>query len=594
MAWSRLHVSEINVILIFFGLFMMLFMLTSKITQSTLHVGAANVAFLAGIIFGPQAAHIFDPMKWPSIDTFILEATRVVLIAQCFANGVELPKFYLSRHWRSLVWILGPAMIFGWLVCTCCVKLMVPSLDWRQTLACAACFNAIDPILAATALQTGSFYRRVPIHIRHLLRAEAGCNGITTTLVLDIATYLLRYRGSAKYVVIKSASLGLGYDIALSIALGAAIGFAARYMLWFFDDKGWVDRPAFLSLYLALAIFCAGIGSIIGTDDVLLAFVAGYCLDYDDKYQHYTKASKLSETIDLLLNLTYFVFIGSVVPWSSFNSIALNIKPWRLVVGTLLIFMFRRLPAFTFIKGLVPDLKNMREAAFYAHFGPIGGGAVFAALLIKGQLTPGSVRSAGESATNAETAKFLERLWAIITFVVVASSLIHGSSIALFAFGKKLNAFELNISMEDVYEREEEPPLTKVKTPEIWLDPPSDDDSARTPSPRRRTKLVTQAVETIMHDLEDGHRIVVEDASGMQVKTFTVRRPSPVRVAGSPTLSAVSNRRHSDASSESESSKTVSKQSFRLRRSSTEQIFSYKRRSTGDISNADKGKNVIR
>jgi hypothetical protein len=273
---------------------------------------------------------------------------------------------------------------------------------------------------------------------------------------------------------------------------------------------------------------------------------------------------------------------------------ALSIKPWRLVVGTLLIFIFRRLPAFTFIKGLVPDLKNMREAAFYAHFGPIGGGAIFAALLIKAQLTPGSVRSAGESATNTETAKFLEQLWTIITFVVVGSSIIHGSSIALFAFGKKLNAFELNISMEDVYEREEEPPLTRVKTPEIWLDPPSDDESDRTPSPRRRTKLVTQAVDTIMHDLEDGHRIVVEDASGVQVKTFTVRRPSPVRVAGPPNLIVPKRRRHSDASSELQNSREESKQSFSLRRSSTEQILGYKRRSTGDISSADKGKAVIR
>ena len=554
---------------------------------------------MAGIVFGPKAASFLDPLRWHNIDSFIMEATRIVLIAQCFANGVELPKFYMTRHWRSLVWILGPAMVFGWLVSACCVKLMIPSLDWRQTLACAACFDAIDPILAATALQTGSFYRRVPIHLRHLLKAEAGCNGITTTLVLDLAIYLLKYRTSAKEAAMTTLSLGLAYDIALSIAIGIAIGFASREILWFFNGKGWVDRPAFLALYFALAVFCAGVGSIVGTDDVLLAFVAGYCLDYDDLYQNYTKEAKLSETIDLLLNLTYFMFIGSIIPWSAFSSKTLSISAWRLVVGTLLIFLFRRLPVFTLLKSFIPDLKMVREAVFYAHFGPIGGGVVFAALLVRGQLTTGSVKSASGQAASAETSRFLDRLWAVVTFVVVCSSLVHGSSIALFAFGKKLNEF--NIVIEDVYEAEAEPTLTKAKSPEIWLDAPSDEENAQSPAPRpserKKKRLRVQAVETILHDLEDGCNIIVEDPSGNQIKTYTVRRPSHVallkhdRISPSP---CQSDQGPSIGSDETLSNETPVLPTKVLRRSSTELLKSYLRRNSGDLSKEYKGKTVVR
>ena len=599
MAWAHLNVTEINVILIFFGLFMMTFMLTSKVTQSRLHLGAANVAFVAGIIFGPRAAGLLNPLQWSNVDTFILEATRVVLIAQCFANGVELPKFYITRNWRSLAVILGPAMVFGWLVSACCVKVMIPSLDWRQTLACAACFNAIDPILAATALQTGSFYRRVPINLRRLLRAEAGCNGITTTLVLDLAIYLLRYRHSARKVVSATFALGLAYDVALGVAFGVAIGFTSRKILWYFDGKRWVDRPAFLALYFSLALFCAGVGSIVGTDDVLLAFVAGYCLDYDDKYQEYTKEAKLSETIDLLLNLTYFVFIGSIVPWTSFNSAVLGISAWRLVVGTLLIFLFRRLPIITLLKPLTPQLKTIREAVFYAHFGPVGGGAIFAALLIRGQLTPGSVKSASETAANLDTQKFLDRLWAVTTFVVVCSSIVHGSSITLFAFGKKLNEFNFLV-IENVYEPEEEEPPAKPKVPEIWLNAPSDEENsdrlASSSSARREKRVREQAIETILHDLEDGCHIIVEDSGGNRIKDYTIRRPGLVATDSNKLSLSKSPSDHSASiSSENNSSNDEHASSKRrFRSSSTEQIKSYIRRNSGDLSKEYKGKTVVR
>lgn len=68
-------------------------------------------------------------------------------------------------------------------------------------------------------------------------------------------------------------------------------------------------------------------------------------------------------------------------------------------------------------------------------------------------------------------------MWGITTFVVVCSSLVHGSGIALFAFGKKLNKFEVNIAMKDVYEPGVEPPLIKVVSPEIRLEAPSDDNA---------------------------------------------------------------------------------------------------------------------
>ena len=64
---------------------------------------------------GPYGANIFDPRGWgggdrETINTITLEVTRVVLAIGVFAIGVELPKAYMQRHWKSLLFLLGPIM----------------------------------------------------------------------------------------------------------------------------------------------------------------------------------------------------------------------------------------------------------------------------------------------------------------------------------------------------------------------------------------------------------------------------------------------------------------------------------------------------
>lgn len=36
-----------------------------------------------------------------------------------------------------------------------------------------------------------------------------------------------------------------------------------------------VDRESFLSFYFVLAIFCTGVGTLLGTDDLLVSFACG-------------------------------------------------------------------------------------------------------------------------------------------------------------------------------------------------------------------------------------------------------------------------------------------------------------------------------
>jgi NhaP-type Na+/H+ or K+/H+ antiporter len=53
---------------------------------------------------------MFDPPSWEknSSESITLEFTRVVIAIGVFAVGVELPKKYVYRHWKSLFFLLVP------------------------------------------------------------------------------------------------------------------------------------------------------------------------------------------------------------------------------------------------------------------------------------------------------------------------------------------------------------------------------------------------------------------------------------------------------------------------------------------------------
>jgi len=88
------------------------------------------VATIIGIIFGPVALNLFNPFKWGNTDQITLELSRIVLIVQVFAVGVELPKAYMWRHWKSLFILLVPVMAYGWVVSSAFIYWLIPAFNF--------------------------------------------------------------------------------------------------------------------------------------------------------------------------------------------------------------------------------------------------------------------------------------------------------------------------------------------------------------------------------------------------------------------------------------------------------------------------------
>lgn len=439
MAWSHLDTSSVHLTYLTFGIFTTIFTLSSAFIKERLYLGEANVAFIVGIICGPQAANALNPMRWGDSQQVIVECTRVVLVIQCFTVGVELPKHYIKRHWRDILSLLVPVMIWGWLISSLIIWVMVRSLTWKDSLAYAACFNAIDPVLAAIVVGNGKFARRVPVHLRRMLLAESACNGLTTSLALGLSTPILLYEGSSSKILYRFLILTTLYEVIFGAFVGAAIGVLAHLSMRIAEQRGMIDRSSFLSFYLVLSLFCTGVGSMLGVDEVLLGFCAGYAFDRQDWFQVKTEESHISAVVNLLLNMSFFVLLGAIVPWKSYSAPALFMIPWRLIIGTLLLFLFRRIPVVFLMKQVMNDIKTYREALFYGHFGPIGAGAIFSAFLIKAQLDTGGSRQFGSLPSDSPFHVMSSSLFPTISFVVVCSTIVHGSSVPLWMFGRFIN-----------------------------------------------------------------------------------------------------------------------------------------------------------
>jgi NhaP-type Na+/H+ or K+/H+ antiporter len=172
----------------------------------------------------------------------------------------------------------------------------------------------------------------------------------------------------------------------LGVILGTLIGIGFRHLMKYCERKDLIDRQSYVAQYVSLAMFTIGVTTLLGSDDLLAAFASGTAFAWDGFFNKQTEQSVFSSVIDLLFNVTAFVYIGAWMPFNEFNSSTTSLTLGRLIAIAVLILLLRRLPVMIALYRWIPDIETFREAVFSGHFGPMGVGAVFISTLAKTQL----------------------------------------------------------------------------------------------------------------------------------------------------------------------------------------------------------------
>ncbi|CAD6956309.1 unnamed protein product [Tilletia caries] len=383
--------SQLNLSLLSLGAYIIFFGLFSFVLKEKVNIGESPLAILLGIALGPHG--VFNLIKWASngddskADALMLGLSRIVLGIQLTLIGVQLPFRFLRTELKSLLILIGPVMIMMWLATTLCIRAAIPGIPFLVSLIVAACTTSTDPVLSNSIVKGQFADAFVSVRLRNLISAESGLNDGMGYPFLYLAVYSLRHATFGE-VLTRWTLDTLLWQILGSCIYGTVVGYVCLWLLRLATRRGTIDKESFLLYGVGMAIFIVGSAGVLGTDDLLAAFISGNVLTWDDRYRVDTEDDEVTNVIDLLLNQTFFLFVGLMIPFDLFNQPEYGITPARLVGLSMLVLIFRRLPALLLHYRFIPSVRDPSEAAFAGYLGPIGAGACFYASLVLEEFKP--------------------------------------------------------------------------------------------------------------------------------------------------------------------------------------------------------------
>lgn len=225
------------------------------------------ISLVAGVIFSPAATNLIRPLEYAlnnqeTLNTITLYFTRLVLGVQLVLAGVQLPSRYLRVEWKSLSLLLGPGMTAMWLSTSLLVWALVPNLNFIYALAVGACVTPTDPVLSNTIVKGKFADKNIPKELQKIIIAESGTNDGLGYPFLFLPLYVIKYvmEGGAGSGGNAGTAVGMWfyetwiYEIVLSVVYGATVGWIAKELLHWAEERKYVDRESFLVFAIALAV----------------------------------------------------------------------------------------------------------------------------------------------------------------------------------------------------------------------------------------------------------------------------------------------------------------------------------------------------
>ncbi|OAP57868.1 hypothetical protein AYL99_08606 [Fonsecaea erecta] len=441
-----LSLTNFNIVCAVLGGFITVFGLVSYLFKERFYLSEALISLVAGVIFSPNATDLIRPLEYAAgsednLDYITLYFTRLVLGVQLVLAGVQLPSRYLYTEWKPLALLLGPGMCGMWVCASLLVWAMVPHLSFLHALAIGACVTPTDPVLSNSIVKGKFADKNIPKPLQKIIIAESGANDGLGYPFLFLALYLIKYteHGGAGQPGGAAKAMGYwfgetwGYTILLSVVYGAVVGWLAKELLHFAEERKFVDRESFLVFAITLALFITGTCGMVGSDDVLACFIAGNVFTWDDWFRLETQDDSLQPTIDMLLNISVFLWFGAICPWASFRENHV-IPIYRLIPLGILILLFRRIPVVFAMHRKIHQIEEFQQAAFVGFFGPIGVSAIFYLYVSIDFLRQVKV----DGRVRQDAVRLEEVMRVVIWFLAICSIVAHGLSIPLGKLGYHL------------------------------------------------------------------------------------------------------------------------------------------------------------
>jgi len=263
----NLAVDNFNIVCATLGGFITIFGLVSYLLKEKFYLSEALISTIAGIIFSPHATNFVKPLQYANenaetLETITLYFSRLVLGVQLVLAGVQLPSKYLRTEWKSLSLLLGPGMCAMWMSTALLIWAMVPDIPFVYALAVGSCVTPTDPVLSNSIVKGKFADKNIPPALQKIIIAESGANDGLGYPFLFLALYIIKFThdggdgttgGAAKAIGLWFGETW-GYVIILSVIYGIVVGWLAKELLHWAEERRYVDRESFLVFAITLAV----------------------------------------------------------------------------------------------------------------------------------------------------------------------------------------------------------------------------------------------------------------------------------------------------------------------------------------------------
>ncbi len=349
----------------------------------------------------PESFQGLDPLAAPRLWEVSAE---IVVIVVLFSTGLRIDRLGGQRRWRPTIRLLavtmpltvGAVALLGW---------TVGGLTAAGAILLGAVLAPTDPVLAGD-VQVGPPLEGREHPVRFALTTEAGLNdGLAfpfVYLALHVALGGFGPAALAEWVL-----WDVLYRIAVGVALGAAIGWFLGRVLFVVPAGNTLAEAGPGVMALAAVLLCYGLVELAEGYGFIAAFVAGAVTRRAEiGHPYHRHLHRFSEALEDAATAILLVLLGAAVPalWPHFA--------WtHAVIGLALILLIR--PAAGAL-GLLGTQLRGRDRAVVAFYGVRGIGSVY---------------YLGYAATHVE---FVDEapLWALVTFTIFASTVVHGLTAA--------------------------------------------------------------------------------------------------------------------------------------------------------------------
>ncbi|WP_066384809.1 cation:proton antiporter domain-containing protein [Anabaena sp. CA = ATCC 33047] len=373
-------------------------------------------AMLLGILLSPVGLGLVNPSGWGIPTEVVLEqAARFTLAIGLMGVALRLPRNYFLNHWQPLAVLLGLVMPLMWGISGLLVYGILEIPFWQAMLV-GGTVTPTDPIVA-TAIVTGVVAEdHLPNRLRHIISAESGANdGLAYPFVLLSILMLKRVPTDALSHWFIHVIL---WEVGGAVVCGVVLGYLAGRLLEWAEHKQTIENSSFLGYSIALSLTALGTGKLIGTDGILVVFVAGMAFGNAIRGNERAEEDNVQEAINRFFTLPVFILLGLTIPWQQWLALGWG----NLVLLVVTILLLRRIPVILLLNRYIQPIRNIPEALFVGWFGPIGVAAMFYAGY--------SLRETG-----------VEEVWSVSSLMICASIIAQGLSATPLTklYGKYMN-----------------------------------------------------------------------------------------------------------------------------------------------------------